>query len=60
MDNESEHMDILKRGPMKLELIYFEDDVAENLMEAFRLYGSKTDMRIKKQVLVYFGGKLCC
>lgn len=26
---------------MNLELIYFEDDVAENLMEAFRLYGSK-------------------
>lgn len=26
---------------MNLEYIYFEDDVAENLMEAFRLYGNK-------------------
>lgn len=26
---------------MNLELIYFGDDVAENLMEDFRLYGSK-------------------
>lgn len=27
---------------MNLEYIYFEDDVAENLMDAFRLYGNKT------------------